>query len=99
MFFKAPGKPTKLKKSVYSFASIILGLLLSFIAHIVIEINYLHWLLKQGRVATFYNGCALSPALQIALLVLGAIGGFFLGRFWWRKIYVERVWEKKRFKS
>jgi hypothetical protein len=96
MIFKAPGQPTKTKKTIYLIASTILGLLLSFIAHILIEINYLKWISNHKLVVSFYNGCALLPAFQIGLFLLGAIGGFFLGRFWWRKIYIERVWEKKK---
>lgn len=90
------GKSTQLKKFIYLSASIVLGLLLSFIAHAVIEINYLNWVLNQGQVVQFYGGCALLPWLQAALWLFGLIGGFFLGRFWWRKIYIERAWLKKR---
>jgi len=97
MFLNTPGKSTRLKKTVYLSASVVLGLLLSFIAHALIEINYLHQLASQGRVARFYGDCALSPALQIALLLLGAIGGYFLGCFWWQKVYVDRTWAKKKF--
>lgn len=96
MLFNAPGKPTRFKKAVYLTASIVLGLLLSFIAHMLIEINYLHWVLNQGRVASFYGGCALLPELRVALWVFGSIGGLFLGRFWWRIVYIERVWEKRK---
>lgn len=94
MFFNAPGKPTKLKKTVYLLATTVLGLILSFLLHAFIEINYLSWLEGQGRTATFYGSCALPPWLQISLLVLGVASGFFMGRFWWRKVYVERVWAK-----
>lgn len=96
MFFNTLGKPTRLKRAVYLSASVVLGLLLSFIAHALIEINYLHQLASQGQVARFYGGCALPSVFQIALLLLGVIGGYFLGRFWWQKVYVERACEKKR---
>lgn len=95
MFFNAPTKPTKLKKAIYLIATTVLGVLLSFIAHAIIEINYLGFIEKQGKVAAFYHGCALPPALSLGLFLFGAIGGFFLGRFWWRLIYVDRVWAKK----
>jgi len=95
MFFNAPTNPTRLKKAVYLAASTILGILLSLIAHAIIEINYLNWALSQGKSVTFYGGCALAPTLRISLLLLGVLGGFFLGRFWWRKVYIERVWAKK----
>ncbi len=96
MFFNNPENPTKLKKSVYLFASTILGVLLSFIAHALIEINYLRWAEKHNYAVTFYGGCALPWALQIGLLLAGIVGGFLLGRWWWQKVYVERVWAKNK---
>lgn len=95
MYFNSPKNPTKLKHAVYLLASIVLGLLLSIIAHAVIEISYLSWAQKQGITVIFYNGCALLPIIQIGFLLLGAIGGFFLGRFWWRLVYIEKIWAKK----
>lgn len=95
MFFNASGNPTKLKQAVYLISSTILGLLLSFLAHAIVEIKYLSWAESQGRAVTFYGGCSLPPLLQIALWVLGGLGGFFLGRFWWRKVYIEKIWAKK----
>lgn len=94
MFFNAPGKPTQSKKAVYLTAAVFLGVLLSFIAHAIIEINYLNFSQSQGLTASFYYGCALPPELSLGLLLLGAIGGFFLGRLWWRLVYVDRVWAK-----
>jgi hypothetical protein len=96
MFFNEPGNPSKFKKAVYLFATTIMGILLSFVIHAFIEINYLSWVENQGYAPVFYGHCALHPALQAGLLILGAVGGFFLGRFWWRKIYIERVWMAKR---
>lgn len=95
MCFKKPGQPTKTKRAIYYLATIVLGVLLSLLVHSLIEIKYLAWAESQGVVITFYNACALAPWLQIALWILGAIGGLFLGRWWWRWVYVERRWEKK----
>jgi hypothetical protein len=94
MFFNAPGNPTNLKKAVYLFAATILGLLLSFLAHAIIEINYMSSVLSQGRIVRFYGNCALPPTLSILLLIIGIVGGFLLGRVWWRLVYVDRVWAK-----
>jgi MFS family permease len=70
-------------------------LLLSFLIHAFIEIKYLSWAEEQGRAVSFYGGCALAPWLQIALWLFGALGGYFLGRWWWRIVYIDRAWEKK----
>lgn len=95
MFFRPPKNPSRLKRVAYLFCSVILGVLLSLIAHALIEMSYLSWAGKQNLAVTFYNGCVLLPVFQIALVLSGAVGGFFLGRFWWRIVYIERFWEKK----
>lgn len=100
MFFRAPGKPTAIKKAVYLLASTILGVFLAYLAHAAIEINYINWATGRGDELTFYGFCALHPLAQIAIWLAGASGGFLLGRFWWRKVYVERIWAKAvRFKK
>ena len=96
MLFGVPGKPTKIKKIIYLFASTILGLVLSFIAHALIEINYLSWAAKYGYIVASYGSCFLPFWFQNILWALGAVGGFLLGKFWWRKLYVERVWMKRK---
>lgn len=98
MFIKKVGQPSSLKKFIYLLAATILGVLLSLIAHAVIEINYLSWAASHGMVLSFYGACALAPIIQITLWVAGVLGGFFLGRFWYRIIYIERFWEKRRSK-
>jgi len=95
MFFRPPGEPTKFKKVIYLIAATILGLLLSFLVHAFIEINYLHWMASRDILVSLSGGCALTLWLQIILWISGAVGGFFLGRFWWRKIYIEKVWAQK----
>ena len=96
MFFNEPKNPSRLKRAVYLSAATILGIILSFIAHALIEIGYLHWAESQGRIVFLSGGCALPWVLRSPLFVLGAVGGFFLGRFWWRKIYIERVRTKNK---
>jgi hypothetical protein len=96
MFLRNPGKPTKIKEMTYLTASTLLGIFLSFIAHAFIEMAYMRNILDQGKLVKFYGGCALPPSLQISLFVVGVLGGFFLGRFWWRKVYIERVWVCKK---
>jgi hypothetical protein len=93
MFFNKPGKATPLKKVVYAVSATVLGLLLSFLVHSFIEIRYLYWALENHHKVTFYGNCALPPSLQLGLATLGAFGGYLLGLYWWRKLYVERVLE------
>lgn len=100
MFFNTHPKPSKLKRIIYLIAATILGLLLSFFAHALIEINCIKHALVQGKVLAnhmvFGSGyCVLPVYLQLGLFILGIAGGFLLGRFWWRIIYVDRIWEKK----
>jgi len=85
-----------IKKVIYLFFWIILGLILSFLAHALIEVGYLSWAESQKKAVSFYNGCTLHPIIQISLLVIGLFGGFLMGRFSWNKIYVEKAWRKKR---
>ena len=96
MFFITPGKPSKSKKILYLLAWAILGLLLSILAHALIEINYIAWSLKHGYIVQFYGNCALPVIIQIMLVVDGVAGGVWLGEFWWEKVYVKRLWAKKR---
>lgn len=91
MFLNNVGEATKSKKIIYLIASTILGILLSLLAHAFIEIRFLCWAQAQDMTVTFYGSCVLPPYLQILLWVLGTVGGFVLGRFWWRKIYIEKV--------
>ncbi|HEY4495913.1 MAG TPA: hypothetical protein VJC04_00955 [Candidatus Paceibacterota bacterium] len=95
MFFNTPGKPSKLKKTIYLIATAILGIILSFVVHAIIEITYLSLASGQGQTVHFYGGCALLPIIQIGLLLFGVVGGIYLGNYWWRKVYIERCWVKK----
>jgi len=70
---------------------------MSYLTHAVIEMTYLNnadnitWYKHWG---TF--GCALPPIIQYGLLAIGVIGGFFVGRLWWRVVYIEkRHWRFK----
>jgi len=82
-----------MKKIIYLGLATILGLLLSFILHAGIESIYL----KYAKNITWHHGCALPYWLQIGLVLAGLIGGYFLGRFWWRLVYIEnkRLFRKK----
>jgi uncharacterized membrane protein YoaK (UPF0700 family) len=90
MFFNEPGEASNSKRIVYLTASTILGILLGVIAASLIEMKYLSLASNP-----FNDGYTRLQILQGIILILGAICGFFVGKFWWRKIYVERVWIKR----
>jgi hypothetical protein len=82
-----------IKKTIYILLTVVLGLILSFILHAVIEVCYIKHLLGRGILpepSSLTHQCYLPSALQIILLLAGLLGGYFLGRFWWRKVYIER---------
>jgi hypothetical protein len=96
MFSKTLGKPTKFKKTIYLLATIILGLLLSVLVHALIEIQYILRALRHSYIVPFYGGCALPPLLRTMLWIDGAVGGGWLGLYWWKKIYIQRAWTNKQ---
>ncbi len=95
MFFNAAPNPTPAKHVIYLVASTLLGIFLSLIVHAIAETLYLKWATDAERSIIWYGGCALHPAIQIGLIILGALGGFSIGRLWWRLVYIDRIWAKK----
>jgi len=90
MFLNKVGKPTKIKKLIYLITWVFLGILLSFILHALVETSYLYWSLAHEKIVIFYGGCALHPIIQTLFLLLGTTSGFFLGLFWWQKVYLKK---------
>lgn len=83
-----------MKKIIYISSWIVLGVLLSFIVHALIEKVYIEQSLARGVVLENQQFlgkayCVLPQYLSAGLLALGIVGGFFAGRFFWRVIYVE----------
>jgi hypothetical protein len=92
VFFRPHRNPSKTIHAIYLISTSGLGILLSLLVHVVIESQYLRWAMDQHKVIHWYAGCALHPILQIGLLIVGVVGGYFLGKFWWRLVYIERRW-------
>ncbi len=97
MFLHANPNPTPAKHVIYLISTTVMGVLLSFLTHAGIETLYLQWAEQTGHVVTWYSGCALHPFIQVGLVLAGAVGGFFLGKMWWRMVYIDRVWAKGKF--
>jgi len=89
----------RIKKTIYILLTMFLSLLLAEIVHWLIEIWWVNHLLSMGLAPKLYislgTHCFLLPYLQFGLLILGLVGGYFLGQTWWRIIYIEhRRWKK-----
>ena len=89
------------KKTIYILLTMFLGLLVAEIVHWLIEIWWVNHLLSAGLAPKLYisfgTRCFLPPFLQFGLLLLGLIGGYFLGQTWWRIVYVEhRHWRRRK---
>lgn len=81
-----------MKKTIYILLTAFLGLLLSFIAHGIIEMIYLSWAQKNNvpvKWVTVLGGglCSLPIWLIYLLPILGIIFGVALGFYWWKKVY------------
>ena len=101
MFFhRQKLKATKTKEFTYLLAATFLGVLLSFLVHALIEMPVI-WLLTSNF-ETFSLGLTWSQwytvhtVFGIVLFLVGIIGGFQLGRYWWRILYIEQRYNKKR---
>lgn len=75
--------------------TIILALLLSFILHALLEILYINDAIKREVVVSGNNffgfgWCALPFWAWFTFPALGIFGGYFLGQFWWKVVYIEK---------
>jgi len=102
MFFKHDIAKTQpaWKRPLYIALATFLGVLLSYLAHALIESSYLSYAEKNNLTVTWtmhfgVGSCALPPVVQYGLFVVGLIGGFFLGRLWWNTVYVTGKWAGK----
>ncbi|RJQ36379.1 hypothetical protein C4552_03770 [Candidatus Parcubacteria bacterium] len=89
------------KRVVYIAAFTVLGILVQFIAHAVIETWYIGLLLEDfsryGFGWTWETWVLIHNILSFILLAAGALAGFSAGQFWWQEIYVKRrrFWRRR----
>jgi hypothetical protein len=82
-----------MKRSFYILCAMILGVLLSFLLHLPIVLGFF----RQGGASCaiintpFLSILCLFPTWALwSICILGIVGGFWLGRTWWRIIYIEK---------
>jgi len=89
-----------MKKNIYIFLTIFLLLELNFLLHAWIESFYIKHSIGNVLMNTNFLGhfyCIFPAWLNYGSLLVTLIGGYFLGQFWWRVIYIEkRHWLKFR---
>lgn len=95
-----PGPQPAWKRPLYLGLTTLLGVMVSYVLHAVVEVWYLSAAETRGWDVrwTKHLGlglCALPVAAQYGLLATGLIGGFLMGRVWWRWVYVERRWGRR----
>lgn len=83
-----------MQKKIYIVLFTVLGILLQFLVHAIVEIWYVGLLLqdfqKYGFGFSWNQWFFIHHIGTVILLVVGALFGFWQGKFWWRKIYKER---------
>ena len=82
-----------MKKNLYIFLVMILGLLLTYLIHVMIEVSYIHYMLSNGLAPKDYSlfgYCILPQSLQLGLILLGLAGGYYVGQRWWQMVYVQK---------
>lgn len=88
-----------LKKFIYILSTIILGILLSFMVHAIIELLVI-WLLvgdidKYGLGLTWDQLMLVHSIFTFVLFVIGLIGGILFGYRWWKIIYIDKKYRGK----
>lgn len=80
-----------IKRTIYISAFTVLGVLLQFMVHALIEIWYIGLLVDDF--ATFGLGLSWNAWFRIhaigtvVLIVLGIMFGYWQGKYWWPRIY------------
>ena len=83
-----------MKRTIYITLFTFLGVLLQFLVHAGIEIPVISLLLNDfeafGLGLTWNQWVMIHNIGTIVFFAAGAVGGFLLGRYWWRVIYIEK---------
>jgi len=80
-----------MKKNFYIFCFTVLGILLQFLIHGLLERWYIILLLKDFAKYSYGFSWAqlfsVHHALTFILLLIGSLFGFWQGRIWWKIVY------------
>ena len=83
-----------MKRKIYLGLTMLLGVELMVIIHTLLESWYVSAFIASAsrpvRYGFWFISSYLPPWLSALLLIGGLVGGFFLGRWWWQIVYVEK---------
>ena len=83
-----------MKRNIYIFCAIVLGILLSSIIHALVETWYINLLVSDFDTYSFGFSWAqwflAHNVLTTVLSILGALGGYWLGVRGWQIVYIEK---------
>lgn len=83
-----------MKKNVYIFLFVVLGIIFSFLVHAVVEMWYIELLTsdfnRYGLGLSWDQWFIVHHTLSVVLLVLGIVIGYFQGKHWWQVIYSKK---------
>ena len=89
-----------MKRNIYIFLFVVLGVILQFLAHALIEMWYIGLLLadflKYGFGLTWDTWVLIHNVLTVVFFLAGAWIGYKEGIYWWRKIYEENILTQRR---
>ena len=82
-----------MKKIVYLITFVILGVILQFLIHAIVEIWYINLLVqdftKYGLCLNWNQWSMIHRLGSVVLLIIGMAFGFWQGKFWWYRIYEQ----------
>jgi len=89
-----------MKRRLYILLCVVLGLMLGFLLHSLVEVLVIDRLIASADAApyglTWAQWFHAHTAWTVVTTAGGVIGGYFLGISWWRIVYIEkRHWRTK----
>ncbi len=88
-----------MKRKFYIISFSFLGLLLQFLVHALIEMRWIKLLVVDYNKYSFglsWDQLLLVHSVgTIVLIILGLLFGYCQGKYWWQKLYVEKIRNKK----
>ena len=89
-----------MKKTIYIASFVVLGMLLQFLLHALVEVWYIRLLVRDftafGLGLSWNAWFIIHAALTILFLIGGASAGYCAGKKWWHIIYVEQRYKNKK---